>query len=490
MGIVDILASIAKVLPEVKAPERPPQAKERLMWTGIALVLFFFMYHITVFGVQISFAGIDFLQTITASRIGSLLTTGIGPLVLSSIFLQLFVGAGLIKLNLQDKKDKQKFQEAQKVLAIVLALVEGGIFASTALSGSIISVGGLSYEVMMAIVVIQIALGSVAMLYLDEIVSKYGIGSGISLFIAAGVSQAIIGGLIALIFGETNSVIAALTGGGAESISRALLVLLPFFFTVIVFLVVVFAEGIKVEIPLAFNRMRGMAPKLPLKFFYVSNIPVIFAAALMLNVQIFAGGLLFNPTHYDQNGILNRTHVENDIISRYIGFVDDQSRLRDGFLYLISPINAQGQDLIGFWQGFLLTAETPVNHIPEWVHAVVYILFLSFACILFGMFWTETANMDAKSVTNQLISSGVQIPGFRRDPRMIESILSKHIFPLTVLGSFSVGLLAGVADLTGALGSGTGILLTVGIFYRMYEQIEQMNMFEMYPGLGKFIGEE
>src|SRR3990167_5639875 len=125
MGIVDILASIAKVLPEVKAPERPPQAKERLMWTGIALVLFFFMYHITVFGVQISFAGIDFLQTITAS---------------------------------------------------------------------IISVGGLSYEVMMAIVVIQIALGSVAMLYLDEIVSKYGIGSGISLFIAAGVSQAIIGG--------------------------------------------------------------------------------------------------------------------------------------------------------------------------------------------------------------------------------------------------------------------------------------------------------
>ena len=231
MGIVDILASIAKVLPEVKAPERPPQAKERLMWTGIALVLFFFMYHITVFGVQISFAGIDFLQTITASRIGSLLTTGIGPLVLSSIFLQLFVGAGLIKLNLQDKKDKQKFQEAQKVLAIVLALVEGGIFASTALSGSIISVGGLSYEVMMAIVVIQIALGSVAMLYLDEIVSKYGIGSGISLFIAAGVSQAIIGGLIALIFGETNSVIAALTGGGAESISRALLVLLPFFFS-------------------------------------------------------------------------------------------------------------------------------------------------------------------------------------------------------------------------------------------------------------------
>lgn len=91
--------------------------------------------------------------------------------------------------------------------------------------------------------------------------------------------------------------------------------------------------------------------------------------------------------------------------------------------------------------------------------------------------------MDAKSVANQLSSSGLQIPGFRRDPRMLESILNKNILPLTVLGSISVGLLAGVADLTGALGTGTGILLTVGILYRMYEQMEQQQMFELMPAL-------
>ncbi|MBI2079517.1 hypothetical protein HYT84_02035 [Candidatus Micrarchaeota archaeon] len=97
--------------------------------------------------------------------------------------------------------------------------------------------------------------------------------------------------------------------------------------------------------------------------------------------------------------------------------------------------------------------------------------------------------MDAKNVANQLSNSGVQIPGFRRDPRMLETILNKHILPLTVLGSFSVGLLAGIADLTGALGTGTGILLTVGILYKLYEQMEQMKIFDLYPSIGDMIKE-
>ena len=84
------------------------------MWTGIALLIFFLMYHVSAFGIVDQSSGFNFLQTITASRIGSLITIGIGPIVLASIFLQLFVGAGLIKLDLQNPADKQKFQEVQK----------------------------------------------------------------------------------------------------------------------------------------------------------------------------------------------------------------------------------------------------------------------------------------------------------------------------------------------------------------------------------------
>ena len=117
-------------------------------------------------------------------------------------------------------------------------------------------------------------------------------------------------------------------------------------------------------------------------------------------------------------------------------------------------------------------------------------LVLALVSVVFGLFWVETANMDAKSVAGQLTESGIQIPGFRRDPRMLETILNKHIFPLTVMGSICVGLLAGIADLTGALGTGTGILLTVGILHKMYEQLEQLKSFELFPSLSLLLAGE
>jgi len=495
MGLVDFFHSFAKYLPEVKTPETPPGTKERFFWTSVALIIFFMMYETTAFGVESKSAGADFLQTITASRIGSLLTAGIGPIVLASIFLQLFVGAGILKLNMKDKKDKQKFLETQKVLAIVLAIVEGLIFVYTS-RVLLATIPGFSPSILMALVVAQIALGSVLILFLDELVTKYGIGSGISLFIAAGVSFAVMTGLVHIVFGS-GGVIATMTGGGAEALPGALAALLPFFFTVLVFLTVVYAESVKVEIPIAFEKVRGLVPKLPLKFFYVSNIPVIFASALIINVQLFSGNLLVGQ-YWEQGPDLNIVKAKTEILNGYsferdgvlpiIGYVDSQGRLNDGLLYFLTPLSGGS---LNYYNPFGNESRpTPIFHIPEWVHALGYIILLSLISVLFGLFWVETANMDAKSVANQLSESGIQIPGFRRDPRMLETILNKHILPLTVMGSFCVGLLAGLADLTGALGTGTGILLTVGILHKMYEQLEQMNALEMYPSFSRLIGEE
>lgn len=473
MGIFDITHAIASYLPQIKTPGIAPTGKERLMWTGIALVLFFLMYNTTCFGVIHQEGGIDFLQTITASNIGSLLTAGIGPIVFASIFLQLFNGAGVINLDMKTKEGKQKFQEAQKILAIALAFIEGAIFVFTGRM-LLAEIPGIPDAILGALIIFQIGLGSIIIIYLDEILNKYGIGSAIGLFIAAGVSFSIISGLTGLVFGA-GGVIEAVTEGGAEAIPSAIIALLPFAFTMAVFLIVVYAEGVKVEIPIAFERVRGLVPKLPLKYFYTSNIPVIFASALLLNVQLFAGAL--------QGDIFTIPFTDIDItgVVKVIGSVDSSGRLYDGILYFITPIHGIGRDTITHFT--ILATQTTPSGIPEWVHALTYIIFLSLFSILFGLFWVETANMDAKSVAGQLSSSGLQIPGFRRDPRMLEKILQKHIFPLTVLGSLSVGLLAGVADLTGALGTGTGILLTVGILYRMFEQMEKMQMFDLYPAL-------
>lgn len=468
--IIDALHSVAKHLPSVKAPETPPSTKERLMWTGVALVLFFLMYNTLCVGVKgAPTQGLEFLQTITASNLGSLLTAGIGPVVLASIFLQLFVGAGIINLDMKNKNDKQKFHEVQKILAIMLAFIEGAIFVMTGRTILADAVFGISGGPLMLLVILQIAIGSIIVIYLDELVTKYGLGSGISLFIAAGVSLAIVGSVTGAVVGDSDSVVAVLSSLdlGAAAIPAAIKKLVPLMITIIVFLAIVYLEGVKVEIPIAFERVRGMVPKLPLKFFYVSNIPVIFASALLLNLQLMGASLF--------------TNIDLPMIA-YV----QNNQIQDGLLYYFTPIYSASMSVDQLI--FYLGTPTVKYNIPQWVHAITYVLFLSFVSILFGVFWVQTANMDAKSVAGQLSGSGLQIPGFRRDPRMLEKILHKHIFPLTVLGSFSVGMLAGLVDLTGAYGTGTGILLTVGILYRMYEQLEQMQAFEMYSELGKILG--
>jgi len=496
---LDFLKPILHFLPEVSPPRSPPPLREKLMWTGIALAIFFIMYNVVAAGVAPNAANADFLQVVTASKIGSLITVGIGPIVLASIFLQLFAGAKILQVDMSDPDQKRTFQGAQKLLAILLCFFEAAVFIGFArvtliplfpgLGEGMAIVDGvqtLNVPYTMILVILQVALGSLILLYLDEVVSKYGIGSGISLFIAAGVSMSVVGGSF-LLFGNAA---AALSSGSAEALPNAIFALLPLFFTAIVFMVVAYAEGVKVEIPLAFDRARGLGSRFPIKFLYVSNIPVILAAALLLNMQFFAISmqnqhLCLTGTYVKDTPELNKCSGGFDLVPA-VAFVAG-GQLRDGLFYLISPIY---RPLTGEYSKYfeqLITGTTPIYGIPEWVHVIVYIIFMMVLCVIFGQFWVETTNMGAKEVAAQLDKSGLQIPGHRRDPRIVESVLSRYIPYIVVLGSAFVGLLAALADMTGALGTGTGILLTVGILYKMYQDLENQKMFDNYSGLGGLI---
>ncbi|RMG21134.1 MAG: preprotein translocase subunit SecY, partial [Methanobacteriota archaeon] len=70
---------------------------------------------------------------------------------------------------------------------------------------------------------------------------------------------------------------------------------------------------------------------------------------------------------------------------------------------------------------------------------------------------------------------------------VLEQILDRYIGPLTVMGGTSIGLLASLADLLGALTHGTGLLLSVMIIYRLYEEIAKQHMMDLHPSMRKFI---
>jgi len=96
--------------------------------------------------------------------------------------------------------------------------------------------------------------------------------------------------------------------------------------------------------------------------------------------------------------------------------------------------------------------------------------------------------MSSRNVAKQLLDADMQIPGFRRNPRIVEKYLDRYIPTAAWLGGFFIGVLAAFADFLGALGTGTGILLTVGILKQYYEIFASEQVAETVPALAGFLG--
>jgi preprotein translocase subunit SecY len=466
LGIIDTLVKLSSYLPEVKRPEKEIPFTQKLLWTGVALVIFFIMASINLVGLDTlspTVQQILFAQTLLASEAGTLITAGIGPIVMASIFLQLFLGAQLIKLDIGSQEGRAKFQSLQKILAVILCFIEGFIYVG---SGMLTPIGGAGlFNPLTWVLTIQIAIGSIILLYLDEIVSRYGIGSGVSLFIAAGVSGAL--------FWQTflppiqSALNPAIETGGIlwrTFLTGDPLLLLPLLGAVVIFLVVVFAEGMHVNIPITMG-YRGTGGRYPVKFLYVSNMPVILAMALFMNMRLWA---LF---------------VEKvPIIGAIMDFLAWATMIpNSGNTQLFHAVSTGGESLV---MGLFVNGITS-GMLNALTQGAVFLFLLIIACIVFGWFWVQMGNQSTQAVAAQLERSGMQIPGFRKDKRVIEKVLERYIPPITVLGSIFVAILSAGGDFVlSGVASGTGILLTVGIVYRFYEEIAKSQQ-EM---LSKFLG--
>ena len=495
-------------MPTIKKPDGHVHFRTKMTWTLTILIVYFAMTNVAIYG--LGGETIDLFsqyRAILAGASGSLMHLGIGPIVTGSIIMQLFTGAKIINLNLQSPKDKEIYQGTQKVLVIVMIIVESvpQVFGFLEPSAAIVSDVGLTWARMT--IITQLAIGSYLVFLMDESVSKWGIGSGISLFIAAGVSQAIFTGTLnwepapgsqtdtpsgtfpMILWYLKNSSTSELSATGYEAILLAppnpLVALLG---TLVVFFIVVYVESSRIELPLAHGKVRGARGRYPIRLIYASNIPVILMAALLANVNMFA--LLFwsHPTmstwpifgHNWRLGAFDTTDGSNPVPTMGLAYyVNRLAGLQDWFLPLVSP-EKYGQYMGGHepWQ---LVA-----------HIIVYMGIMVIGSIIFAKFWIETTNMGPADVAKQIQGSGMQIPGFRRDPRIVEKVLERYIPTVTVFSGAMVGFLAAGADMIGTVGqsSGTGVLLTVGIMIRMYEQIGKEQMMEMHPVLRSFFGEE
>ena len=480
-------------MPVVERPAGHVPFKRKLTWTAGILVVYFFLTNINPFGLAVG-QGSDFFgqfRSVLAGSSGSLLQVGIGPIVTASIVLQLLGGANLLGLDTDnDPRDQVLYQGLQKLLVVIVTALTaapmvftGGFLPADSAVGQALGIGTFGVQ---ALIFAQIFVGGVLLLFMDEIVSKWGVGSGVGLFIIASVSQQIIGGFFSfsalgasgffaswygLIFGDTPVSLSPFTAEGLQNLLFNPGNVLALFTTVFIFAIVVYAESVRVEIPLSHARVKGARGRFPVKLIYASVLPMILVRALQANIQFFGQ-------------ILSSQWAG---MPAWLGVYSDAGQPISGFFYYLNPIQARTE-----WMWFL--GEIPAA-VDPWMIAVRLGIDLSFMIIggaIFAIFWVETTGMGPESTAKQIQNSGMQIPGFRRNPQVVEKVMERYIPQVTVIGGALVGLLAVMANLLGTIGqvSGTGLLLAVSITYKLYEEIAEEQLMEMHPMMRQMFGNE
>jgi preprotein translocase SecY subunit len=468
---IELFKPLARFFPDIKAPDRKVAFNEKVFWTVIALIIYFIMSETPLYGVGTGGQSdpLGSLRVIFASNRGTLMELGIGPIVTAGLILQVLTGSKMINIDMSNPEDRSMFTSASKILSVVMTLFE----ASAYILGGTYGTLPVTTEI---VILLQLVGAGLIVLLLDELLQKgWGLGSGISLFIASGVASSIwwdsiapmgpmadgkyLGAVIAFVQG----VLSKENIGAIFARQQGLPDMVAFLTTLGVFALVIYFNGMRVEIPVSYARYRGFRGKFPLKLFYVSNIPVIFAAALFGNIYFISQIIWQKYNSSNTNFWLNLIGT----------FTTQQNQYQPsgGLVYYVVPPRS-----------LTLVAAEPLR-------ALVYAGLLILACVFFAVTWVEVGGMDARTVSKQLLDSGMQIEGFRRSEVPIRQVLQRYIPTVTILGAILIGIIAAGADFLGAFGSGTGILLSVGIIEQYYQILVRERITEMYPAARGFLGE-
>ncbi len=464
---LSLFKPVGRVLPEIKVPERKVSFNEKIFWTALVLIVFLVMTEIPLYGVQAEAADqFGALRVIFASNRGTLMELGIGPIVTAGLILQLLAGSSIIQCDMSKPEDRGLFTSASKVFSIVLTGVQAGAYIISGMYGA------LSGPTTLVIFLQLIGAGIIVML-MDELVQKgWGLGSGISLFIMAGVAQNILWQTFSPANGLFVGSLQSFLSGGQTLRDWALGTesgvypsLLGFIATIGVFLVIIYLEGIRVELPMSYAGYKGFRSRYPIKLLYVSNLPVIFASALFANVFFFSQ-LLWSTQGQPAPGT-----------NLFFQIIGDYSRTNNS----VVPVGGLA---------YYVTAPRSIQSVAaEPLRAAAYLGILVAFCAVFSLIWLEVGGLGPSKVAQQLMDSGMQIPGYRRSGKPIESILKRYIPVVTILGGVIVGLVAALSDFLGVFGSGVGILLSVGIIYQYYELLMRERAAEMFPAFRRILGD-
>ncbi len=462
------LDPLLRIMPTVPRPRTPLPLSTRLMWTFIAVTIYLLLSLTPLYGVYGSrqLLPIELYSIIFATSAGTLAHLGIGPIVIAGILLEILVFSGILNVDLEDPLEQLRFNALLKLLALAIAALE----ATVAVTVGILRVRS---PLLGFAVVLQLLAATLVILLLDDLITNgWGIGSGISLFILVSIARTIIWYTFSPAMspdGYPVGVIPAVVVAALHGVLPPDLIysfyrggtLVGLVATVLLAVFILYVELLRVPIPLSITQLRGIKYSLPLRVMYVSVLPIIFTA---FTLALFSS------------------------ILRYIAIAN---LIGPGHpLAWLACVTTYGNRFVPCENSLLyfLTTPPPPNITPQYVivHVIIYVVL----CTVFAYLWVQIAGMSAEDQAKYIVRSGLSIPGFRPNVRIVAKYLERYINALTITSGVLAGLIAALGDLLQVFSGGIGLMLLVEIALQYYAIAMQEHMFEMFPGLRRLLGVE
>ena len=445
-----MIEKILNYIPVVEKPKQSLSFNEKFKWLIILIMTYAFLSHIQMIGISPIYSHnplIYYFQLLLGARIGSIFTLGIAPLISAGIVLQILVNGKILNIDLKDSEGRKKYEGYEKLLTLVFAILETLVLV---FSGNLPIKPGFHL-----IVFIQIISGIIILLILDSLAKKYTFQSIVNIAIFTGISSQLFillfnpfvissNGKLVFWFKENKEPVGYIFkifySLLKKDFNEFIVSFLPILSTIFIIFIVIYIFECEVKVgTLEFKIYKGLKQPFNFKLLYISILPLIFAFSFTALFDFLISGT-FNE-------------VIGNLKCGIFGCVDNSGNPVSGIIYFISP-------------------PSPIyTSYREIIRAITYFLFLLALAIPFGYMWIYAGGMDASSIAENIVKSGMSISGLRDNPQIIESYLNNFIPHLTFISVVLIVFIATLADLFGALGgrgAGTSLVLLVSTAYSLY----------------------
>ena len=457
--LIYLIEPISHLIPYVPNPKITIKPNEKLVWTGMVLFIYLIYSQIPLYGIYKTRDSdpLHYMRIILASSRGTLAELGITPIISSSFLMGILRTLRIISFDPNIKEDRILFEQTTKFVAIIITLGQAIAYVFNGVYGPVNLIGNFNIILLIS----QLVIGGIIIILLDELLSNnYGLISGISLFVATNISENIMwkcfspftvasergieyeGAIIAL-FHFLITKKSKYEAFRLAFFRRSAPNLLQLFSTLVIIILVMYLWRFKLYIKVTNKKMPGVTYNQPIKLFYSSTTPIIVINTFISNLYLVSQ-------------VLYRRY-SSSLLIKILGTWAEKNGEQvatGGIAYFITP----PKNLFYF--------------ITHPLKSIIYVIFILYFSGWFTQTMVDLIGKGAIDLARGLKNEGFFLEGIRESEETIYKRFQKLIPTVSFLSGMLIAALQILADLIGAIGSGTGILLLVSTILQVQENNE------------------